>query len=109
IVVRQGPPRIYRGTPNAYTLNAHERLWRVHSRCYEAAQFNPRCSDEHFGGGRFDGTKSDPFTFFYAGETQPTALAEVFLHDDLRFNEYGYRVLPRRAIRGRRISALETV
>ena len=104
----QGPPPRYRGTPNAYTLNARERLWRVHSRCYEAEQFNPQHSDEHFGGGRFDGTEAHPYSYYYAGEAETTALAEVFLRDDLRFNEWGYRVLPRNAVRGRRISAVET-
>jgi hypothetical protein len=108
-VNRQGPARKYRGSPNAYTLNAHERLWRVHSRKYAATEFNPLDSEEHFGGGRFDGTMQDPYPFFYAGETSPTALAEVFLRDELRFNEWGYRILSRTAIRGRRISAVETV
>jgi hypothetical protein len=105
---RQGPPSKYHGTPNAYTLNAGERLWRVHSRQYGAGEFNPVAADEHFGGGRFDGTKTDPYPFFYAGAESSTALAEVFLRDELRFTEWGYRLLQWEAVRSRRISMVET-
>jgi hypothetical protein len=105
---RQGPPAKYQGTPNAFVLNAGERLWRVHSRLWKAAEFNPVAADAHFGGGRFDGTKADPYEFYYAAADQMTALAEVFLRDELRFTEWGYRVLQRTAVRGRRLSLVET-
>jgi hypothetical protein len=103
------PPSKYRGSPNAYTLNAGERLWRVHSRSYDADKFNFALSDEIFGGGRFDATKADPYGYYYASGEQTTALAEAFLRDELRFNEWGYRVLQRRVVKGRRISAVETI
>jgi hypothetical protein len=105
---RQGPPSRYHGTPNAYTLNVGERLWRVHSRDYGAEEFNPVAAGEHFGGGRFDGTKTDPYPFYYASAELSTALAEVFLRDELRFTEWGYRILQWPAVRGRRISVVET-
>jgi hypothetical protein len=105
----QGPPARYRGAPNAYTLNRGEQLWRVHSRSYPADRFNFALSDEVFGGGRFDGTKADPYGYYYASGEQATALAEAFLRDELRFNEWGYRVLQRRFVKGRRISAVETL
>jgi RES domain len=102
-------PSKYRGTPNTYTLNARERLWRVHSRHFDAVQFTPVPTNERFGGGRFDSTKDDPYSFYYAGAEQTTALAEIFLRDELRFNDWGYRVLPHAAVRGRRISAVLTL
>ena len=105
---RDGPPAKYRGTPHAYILNAGERLWRVHSRQYDAIEFNDVKTDEHFGGGRFDGTKADPYPYYYAATEQTTALAEVFLRDELRFNQWGYRTIQRAAIDGRRISAVQT-
>lgn len=106
---RFGPPSKYRGSPNSFVLNAGEQLWRVHSRDYQAEQFNPKLADEHFGGGRFDGTKADPYEFYYAGSERDTALAEIFLRDELRFNQWGYRVIPRQEVRKRRISAVEVV
>jgi hypothetical protein len=106
---REGPPARYRGTPHACTINVGERFWRVHSRRYAATEFNPEYSGEHFGGGRFDGTKVNPYPYYYAAAEQSTALAEVFLRDEIGFNPLGYRVLPRRAIAMRRVSAVETV
>jgi hypothetical protein len=102
-------PTRYRGSPNLYTLNARERLWRVHSRRYHADQFNPVPGDQRDRGGRFDGTTDNPYPHYYAGGEETTALAEIFLRDPLQFNQFGYRVLPFTAVRDRRISAVETV
>jgi hypothetical protein len=102
-------PTRYRGSPNLYTLNARERLWRVHSRRYHADQFNPVPGDQRDRGGRFDGTTDNPYPHYYAGGDETTALAEIFLRDPLQFNQFGYRVLPFTAVRDRRISAVETV
>jgi hypothetical protein len=116
---------MYRGRPNAYTLNANQRLWRVHSHRHSAAEFNPGPSAEHesaghtggpdarhaggHDGGRFGSTLEHPYAYYYAGSEQTTAIAEVLLRDELRFNESGYRVLPRQVVLRLRISAVQTV
>jgi hypothetical protein len=102
------PPKNYAGTPNGFTVAAGTTLWRVHSRKYEFAEFNPCGADEHFGGGRFDSTAADPYPYYYAGLTETTALAETFLRG-LPYDDRGYRWLNRPAVRERCISAVQTV
>lgn len=101
------PPEKFRATPHLHRLPAGTRLWRVHLRDYKSTSFNPRASDLNFGGGRFDGTKEDPYASYYAGLEAGTALAETLLRD-LPFNERGYRNVPRKLILGRCASVVET-
>jgi hypothetical protein len=102
------PPARLRSTPNRVLLAPGTRLWRVHQQRFPADDFNPNGADEHFGGGRFDSTPSDPYPFLYAASTDTTALAEVFLRG-LPFDDRGARILPRKLLAGRRLSRVELI
>jgi hypothetical protein len=94
--------------PNRFELPAGTELWRVHTRDdYHPCAFNPRLADSHFGGGRFDGTKDDPYAFLYAAFDQFTAVAESFLRS-VPANERGYRTLRRKSFARKRLSCLRT-
>jgi RNA polymerase sigma factor (sigma-70 family) len=81
-------------------------LWRVHTSKLRSNAFNPVPADIHFGGGRFDPTASDEFPYMYAASSQTSALAEALLRR-MPFSEKGERVLPRAAVRGRQLAAVE--
>jgi hypothetical protein len=100
------PPARIHGTPHRTVLPGGTRVWRVHKKAYPGHTFNPVDADEHFGGGRFDSTPSDSYPYFYAAFSEVTALAEVFLRG-LPFPNRGRRVLQRRAVEDRRLSAVE--
>jgi hypothetical protein len=100
------PPARLRGMPNRVLLPAGTRLWRVHQRRYPSDAFNPQGANEHFGGGSFDSTRSDPYPFLYAAFTGTTAVAEVLLRG-LPFDDRGARILPRKMLAGRRLSVVE--
>ena len=102
----QAPPRRYRGTPLRRVLPATTRLHRVHRRIREATAFSPVVADTLFGGGRFDPTDGEEHAYFYASLTERTALAEVLLRG-LPFNDRGTRVIPRAAVKGRRLSGVD--
>ncbi|QUH03381.1 RES family NAD+ phosphorylase [Saccharopolyspora erythraea] len=101
------PPPKYAGTPVRHELPADAELWRVHSDEFDATSFRPGPSDDHFGGGRFDGTERDPYPGYYAALGAPTALME-FLARDLRVRDDGTRRVLRRKVAGRRISGVRT-
>lgn len=101
------PPKRYRATPHFRPLQAGTRMWRVHSRRFEATHFNHQSADVNFGGGRFDGTDLDPYPIYYAGLEARTALAEKLLRD-IPFEESGFRTIRRALVRGQRASAVET-
>ncbi|HEV2347318.1 MAG TPA: RES family NAD+ phosphorylase [Actinocrinis sp.] len=101
------PPENYRGTPSRVDLRAGTELWRVHSRDYHPCAFNPRLADTHFGGGRFDGTKDDPYAYMYAAFDRVTAVAESFLRS-LPADDRGYRTLLRATVNHRRLACLRT-
>jgi hypothetical protein len=108
-VIPQRPPKHLRCAPRRYLLDAGTTLWRVHSRAYDATSFNPSGAvHDPFGGGRFDSTDADPYAYYYAGLSDVTALVETFARD-LPFNDHGYRLLKRHALKERRISAVPTV
>ena len=65
--------------PQPGPAGARHAALAVHQQRFPADGFNPNGADEHFGGGRFDSTPSDPYPFLYAASTDTTALAEVFL------------------------------
>lgn len=99
------PPTLYTGTPATTVLPAGTILFRIHRKAYPADSFNPGPCDRYYGGGRFDGTLDDPYSFLYAGETVANAIAETLLRD-LPFDDVGERLLARGYLKGRRLSAL---
>jgi hypothetical protein len=81
-------------------------LFRVHPKQYDAHVFNPMPSHRYYGGGRFDATDDDAYSFLYAGQSVDVAIAETLLRD-LVPNDVGVRQLPRPKVAGRRISSIE--
>ncbi|CAM02383.1 RES domain-containing protein [Saccharopolyspora erythraea NRRL 2338] len=101
------PPPKYADSPARHELPADAELWRVHSGEFDATSFRPGPSDDHFGGGRFDGTERDPYPVYYAALQPPTALME-YLARDLRYRDNGGRLVSRGKVNGRRISSVRT-
>lgn len=99
------PPTRYDGSPKHYVLRRGACLWRVHSRDHDAWAFNPTRPASLYGGARFDATDADPYPYLYAGLSEETALAETLLRD-LPPDERGYRIVPNRAVNGKRLSGL---
>lgn len=100
------PPARYRGTPCRSVLPACTQLYRVHRRDRAPLEFSPAVADTLYGGGRFDPTSGDEYPYLYAAFSARTALAEVLLRG-LPFNDRGTRILPRAAVRERRLSSIE--
>jgi hypothetical protein len=101
------PPPHYSGTPTLTSLPAETVLFRVHRSGHPAHEFNPRPSHRYYGGGRFDSTADDCYSYLYAGESIDTAIAESFMRD-LPFDDFGVLQIPRGLIKCRRISAVQT-
>ncbi len=101
------PPTILVTTPELVQIPAGTVLFRVHQTQFAADAFNPVASHRYYGGGRFDSTADDSYSYVYAGEQVATAVAETLLRD-LPVMDAGTRVLPRVRVRGRRISAIAT-
>lgn len=99
------PPLAPPGTPTLITLPAGTTYFRVHQSAYPAASFNPTPSHRYYGGGRFDSTDDDSYGYLYMGDTVDVAVSETLLRD-LNLSPTGHRVVPRRKVRGRRISAV---
>jgi len=97
------PPYAYRGKPARSHLKAGVRITRIHDAHFPAVGFNPTLADRHWGGGRFDATKDDPCSYLYAGADDLCAVAEALLRD-LPLLPSGSRILPRKALAGRKIS-----
>jgi hypothetical protein len=98
------PPSRFVGSPVRFTLPAGSLLWRVHDASMAANEFDqPR--ENVFGGGRFDGTAAAPYRFMHVSADPDTAVAEYFLP---AFAEQAphERVVLRRRVEGRRLSAL---
>ncbi|MEH0423955.1 RES family NAD+ phosphorylase [Streptomyces sp. B21-083] len=95
-----------RGTaePKRVDWEAGRVLYRVHSRKREAVEFNPTPQDHHFGGGRFDSTPNDRYSYLYAAPELTTALAERLLRDISFDGTNPTRVLPRKELEGKRLS-----
>ena len=101
------PPEALTGTPGKVTLARGTRLYRVHTSRRAAGDFNPRPAHCLYGGGRFDATSCDTYGYLYAGLGPAAAVCETLLRS-LPFDPTGRpRVLPRRAVEGRRLSVLE--
>jgi RES domain len=101
------PPAAYAGTPALTVLPSETVLFRVHQAAYPPASFNPTPSHRYYGGGRFDATDDDRYSYLYAGESVDVAIAETLLRD-LPLDAAGVRLLPSAKVRGRRISAVRT-
>jgi len=99
------PPPAYAGTPVLTALTAGTILFRVHKASYSPVAFNSSLSHRYYGGGRFDPTDDDAYTYLYAGESIDVAIAETLLRD-LPFDQAGVLRVPLARIRGRRISML---
>lgn len=80
-------------------------LWRTHLRWRPSNAFSPVLADPHFGGGQFDATEADPYPYLYAASTPRAVLAESLLRN-LSPPQQSVRVLPRAALRERRLSQL---
>src|SRR5919198_946585 len=73
------PPVRPREDPHPWVLRDATVLWRVHRRRHPSTEFNSTRVDRYFGPSRFSGTQDDPYPYFYAAFTGPTALAEALL------------------------------
>ncbi|MET9403648.1 RES family NAD+ phosphorylase [Kitasatospora sp. NPDC002965] len=91
--------------PNVTTVPAGTELWRVHKSRYAPGEFNPRLSDLHFDGGRFEGTVLDPYHYLYLAHTPVTALAESLLRS-LPYGSFGTREVSYATVHGRSLSCL---
>ncbi|WP_185751263.1 RES family NAD+ phosphorylase [Arthrobacter sp. 31Y] len=83
-------------------------LYRVHKKAYSADGFSPVLSHRYYGGGRFDATLDDQYSFLYAGQTLDVAIVETLLRD-FDYDAKGNYILPRSVYAGRRFSAVATV
>ncbi|GAA2806632.1 RES family NAD+ phosphorylase [Saccharopolyspora taberi] len=101
------PPPKYADSPVRHVLPAGTELFRVHLTKFDATSFRPDPSDEHFGGGRFDGTERDPYPTYYAAPHSSTALME-YLGRDLRVLSNGLRTAGYAKVKGRQLSAVRT-
>jgi RES domain len=102
-VPRQAPPTNYSGTIPLTGLPGGTILSRVHDAAYPLTSFNPVASDPLFGGGRFDATPADPYTYLYAADLDDGAVAEALLRD-IDANDRGARFLAKKYWRGRALS-----
>jgi hypothetical protein len=101
----QLPPPDFDGEPHSHLLAAGTVLSRVHSAQFDVCAFNPTLADAHWGGGRFDATANDPYSYLYAAGDDATAVIESLLRDHPA-DDRGARLLPRIAAHERRISWL---
>ncbi len=99
------PPTNPAGVPVIGSICAGTVLYRVHRKEFSATTLNPRPSHRYYGGGRFDSTDDDHYSFGYAGQSVLVAISETFLRD-LAVDASGPRLLPRAVVRGRCVSAV---
>ncbi|MFJ4467877.1 RES family NAD+ phosphorylase [Streptomyces sp. NPDC089424] len=99
-------PDVGTAEPRRVDWEAGRVLYRVHSRKRAAVDFNPTPQDHHFGGGRFDSTPNDLYSYLYAAPEPTTALAERLLRDIAFDGESPTRVLPHKELEGKRLSQI---
>ncbi|MDS0133224.1 MULTISPECIES: RES domain-containing protein [unclassified Amycolatopsis] len=99
------PPAELPGEPKRRHIAAGTVLWRVHPDHVGAAVADPPMRSV-FGGGRFDAVAPEVRGQMYVSASDATAVLERFL-PGLVFGADGRRLLLRRAIEGKRLSALE--
>ena len=100
------PPRALRGTPAECLLPAGTRLYRIHDKKWASTAFNSRVQDPHFEGTRFDGTREDPYAYYYGALEMKTALAEALLRSQPFEPSRRMRLLPIKSYAGRTASAV---
>jgi hypothetical protein len=98
------PPAALPGEPARRHLAAGTVLWRVHPDHTEAVSADPPVRSV-FGGGRFDAVSPAERGQIYVSPSDFTAVLERFL-PGLVFGADGRRFLLRRAVEGKRLSAL---
>lgn len=98
------PPGGFPGEPRRRRLAAGTLLWRVHPGHVGAAVADPP-TQSVFGGGRFDAVTPAERGQMYVSPADGTAVLERFL-PGLVFGPDGRRFLLRRAVEGKRLSAL---
>ncbi|WP_326770375.1 sigma-70 family RNA polymerase sigma factor (plasmid) [Streptomyces sp. NBC_01591] len=81
-------------------------LYRVHHKRISSTAFNPRPA-HIFGGGRFDGTPEDPYSYLYAAQTPEAAVADTLLRATT-FNPDGLRLVPLAAVVDRQLAKVRT-
>jgi hypothetical protein len=99
------PPKnaIKSTSPRLIKVDAGQVLWRVHSSGRSAVSFKDEPTDDVYGGGRFDGTRADPYPFMYAALEPQTALLETVARS-LPFPHKGLRLIKRANVESRTIS-----
>ncbi|WP_406279698.1 RES family NAD+ phosphorylase [Embleya sp. NBC_00896] len=102
------PPDALPGTPTKVSIPAGTMLFRVHRSEWPAGSFNPHPAHCLYDGGRFDATRCDTYPFLYAGRTAASAVCESLLRAIPFDPGGGTRLLPRAAIRHRRLSFLRS-
>jgi RES domain-containing protein len=102
-LTKQPPPTNFTGTAPTTTLPAGTTFSRVHDTAYAGTSFNPVASQTLFGGGRFDSTGEDVYTYLYAADTDDAALAEALLRD-IDPDDRGARFLAKRYWKDRELS-----
>lgn len=105
-MVNTRPPAALPGAPGPVTLPQGTGLFRLHGAHRSAAAFNPVPAHPFYGGGRFDATDRDPYGYAYAGLTAAAAVCESLLRSVPFDGAATARLLPRSAVRGRRLSFL---
>ncbi|MER6237836.1 RES family NAD+ phosphorylase [Streptomyces clavifer] len=105
-MVNTRPPMALPGTPGKVTLAPGAGLFRLHAAHRPAGSFNTVRAHPFYGGGRFDGTDHDPYGYVYAGLTSASAVCESLLRSVPFDGAATARLVPRSAVRGRRLSFL---
>ena len=100
---RKYPDRSQKYEPLTSDLKSGLKLWRIHSRIYDANAFNPTIPIAK-SGGRFDTIEGD-YSYIYAGSDVNAAVAETLIRDR-RLNSPYNRILKKR-IRGKNLSKIQ--
>ncbi len=90
-------------SPCLVKIGADTLLWRVHSIHRLATSFKDEPTDEVFGGGRFDATPADPYSFLYAAPMPETAILETITRD-LPFRTTHFRTIRRANVKNLTLS-----
>nr|WP_062342834.1 RES family NAD+ phosphorylase [Herbidospora sakaeratensis] len=94
------------GVPRREIVPAGTIVWRLHRRHRDPAAFNDTVAESPLSGGRFSGTPDYRYPVLYMAFSEETAMAESLLRS-LPFENSRKRVVPRAAVKERRLSALE--
>lgn len=101
------PPSGFAANPHIGTVPRGTLLYRVYNKSYSIDSFNSSLTHRYYGGGRFDGTADDPYSYLYFGMSREVAVSETFLRD-LPLDQEGPRLLPVTRTRNRALMAFQT-